>query len=120
MSASAAAVLCASGAVLTTQDGGATWSKQQPVVGGDAMAFADSQQGWVLRSDSGQCPVYQLMRTQDGGLTWQTGGCLGFTPITDDGQLPSLSFADPSHGMADLVGDVFVTDDGGLHWHSAT
>jgi photosystem II stability/assembly factor-like uncharacterized protein len=115
-----AAVLCETGAVVTTQDSGVTWVKREPVVGGEAMAFEGPQLGWVLRANSGQCPVYQLMRTQDGGLSWQTGGCLGFTPITDDGQLPSLSFADPSHGIADLVGDVFVTDDGGLHWHSAT
>ncbi|MFL6182347.1 MAG: WD40/YVTN/BNR-like repeat-containing protein [Actinomycetes bacterium] len=114
-----AAVLCWSGQVLTTVDSGATWLKKEPVTGGDAMAFVGPQLGWVLRADSGQCPAYQLMQTQDAGQTWQTGGCLGLTPIADDRELPSLSFADPNNGMADLAGLVYVTDDGGLHWHEA-
>ena len=120
ISATDAAVLCASGDVVMTQDSGVSWVKREPVVGGDAMAFEGPQLGWVLRSDSGQCPVYQLMQTQDGAQTWQTGGCLGLKPITDDRQLPSLSFADPNNGMADLVGEVYVTSDSGLHWNQAT
>ena len=114
-----AAVLCQSGQVLTTSDSGATWLKKEPVPGGDAMAFVGPQLGWVIRGDSGQCPAYQLMQTQDAAQTWQTGGCLGLTPIADERQLPSLSFADPNNGMADLAGLVYVTSDGGLHWQEA-
>jgi photosystem II stability/assembly factor-like uncharacterized protein len=115
-----AAVLCASGDLEITQDGGATWVKQQPVAGGQAMSFESPELGWVLRANSGQCPAYQLMHTQDAGLTWQTGGCVGTAPIADHRQYPSLSFADPTNGMADLAGEVYVTDDSGLTWHQAS
>jgi hypothetical protein len=120
ISSTEAAVLCASGDFVRTDDGGVTWTKGKPVVGGDAMAFDGAQLGWVLKADSGQCPGYQLVQTQDAGQTWQTGGCLGLKAITDDRQLPSLSFADPNNGIADLAGDVFETSDSGLHWNRAT
>jgi photosystem II stability/assembly factor-like uncharacterized protein len=112
-----AAVLCASGDVEITQDGGATWVKQAPVVGGQAMAFQSPELGWVLQANSGTCPAYQLMQTQDAGLTWQTGGCVGTSPIADHREYPGLSFADSNNGLADLAGEVYVTKDSGLTWN---
>ena len=114
-----AAVLCGSGDVITTNDGGESWDTQTAVVGGRALAFEGPLLGWALQRDSGRCPAYQLMQTQDGGRTWQIGGCL-FDAVPQDARLlPSLSFADTENGMADLAGEVYTTDDSGLVWHKA-
>lgn len=111
-----AAVLCATGDVVVTQDAGSTWATQSPVVGGVAMTFESASLGWALRLNSGQCPSFQLMRTQDGALTWQTGGCLGIDPEGDTAGTASVSFADPDSGIADLAGAVYATQDSGLTW----
>jgi photosystem II stability/assembly factor-like uncharacterized protein len=114
-----AAVLCTSGDVLTTADAGDTWSSGEPVAGGQALAFEGPALGWALKRDSDRCPGYELVNTQDGAQTWQSGGCVGLEVIADSRQLPSLSFADPELGMADLAGDVLVTVDSGLTWREA-
>ncbi len=119
ISASEAAVLCTGGEVLTTADAGETFEAATPVVGGQALAFDGPLLGWVLQRDSGRCGGYQLLQTQDGGTSWQTGGCLGAAPISDPRSLPSLDFADPERGMASLAGEVFVTTDSGYTWRLA-
>lgn len=120
ITATEAAVLCVTGDVFTTDDGGAKWTAQVPVIGGQAMAFDSADYGWVLQRDSGNCPAYLLKNTQDGGQSWQTGGCLGVEVIADERQLPSLAFADTALGMADLDGDVYITSDSGLTWQKAS
>ncbi len=111
-----AALLCLSGEVFTTSDGGAKWRSQVAVIGGQALAFDTPDYGWALQRDSGNCPGYQLLSTQDGAASWQTGGCVGTEPLSDERQLPSLSFVDGQSGMADLGGEVYVTSDAGLTW----
>jgi photosystem II stability/assembly factor-like uncharacterized protein len=119
ISVNEAAVLCVGGGVVTTSDGGASFQTVTPVVGGQALAFEGPSLGWVLQRDSGRCGGYQLLQTQDGGTTWQTGGCLGAEPISDPRSLPSLDFSDPERGLADLDGEVFVTSDSGYTWRQA-
>jgi photosystem II stability/assembly factor-like uncharacterized protein len=119
ISATEAAVLCVGGEVVTTSDGGASFQQVTPVVGGQALAFEGPSLGWVLQRDSGRCGGYQLVQTQDGGTTWQTGGCLGAEPISDPRSLPSLDFADPERGLANLAGEVFVSEDSGYTWRLA-
>ena len=116
ISATEAMVLCADGEVIATTDGGLTWVVRAAVVGAQAMAFEGPQLGWVLVRDGGRCPSYEAQVTQDGGVTWNLGGCLGETRIADDRVLPSLSFATPSDGLADLAGEPYVTPDGGRLW----
>jgi len=111
-----AALLCLSGEVFTTPDGGVRWRPQVAVVGGQALAFDTPDYGWVLQRGSGNCPGYQLLSTQDGAASWQTGGCVGTEPLPDERQLPSLAFVDGQTGLADLDGEVFVTSDAGLTW----
>jgi photosystem II stability/assembly factor-like uncharacterized protein len=116
ISATDGAVLCFGGEVLTTADGGATWSSMTPVVGAQALAFEGPNLGWVLVRDGGRCPGYEAQVTQDGGATWQPGGCLGDAPNNDERVLPALSFSTPIDGMADLEGETYVTRDGGPTW----
>ena len=113
-----ATLLCVSGEVFTTSDGGAKWRSQVPVIGGQALAFDNPDYGWVLQRDSGNCPAYQLLSTQDGAASWQTGGCVGTEPPSDERELPSLAFVDGQRGMADLAGEVYITSDAGLTWNA--
>lgn len=119
ISATEAAVLCASGEVVTTADGGLTWQSVTPVIGAQAMSFEGPLLGWVLVRDGGRCPGYEAQVTQDGGVSWNLGGCLSEEPIADDRVLPSLSFATPVDGLADVAGQSYLTRDGGPTWQLA-
>ena len=109
-------VLCSGGEVVTTADAGATWQSRTPVVDAQATAFEGPLLGWVLVRDGGRCPGLETQVTQDGGTAWEFGGCLGETPIEDDRVLPSLSFASPTEGWADLAGQTYLSSDAGLTW----
>jgi hypothetical protein len=109
-------VLCSSGEVLTSADSGVTWESRPPVIGAQAIAFEGPLLGWVLVRDGGRCPGLETQVTQDGGTAWEFGGCVGETPIEDDRELPSLSFASPTEGWADLAGQSYLSLDGGLTW----
>jgi photosystem II stability/assembly factor-like uncharacterized protein len=80
--------------------------------------FADSLNGWLV-GGSYRIPGGLIGRTHDGGLTWtfESGlvtpdpGASGFDFIT-------VRFLNPRRGLAaGNAGKVFVTDDGGDHWH---
>ena len=111
-----AVVLCSGGEVVTTADGGVTWQPRAPVAGAQAVAFEGANLGWVLVGDGGRCPNFEAQVTQDGGTTWNLAGCLGDTTLDDDRVLPSLSFASPTDGLADVAGQSWLTSDGGLAW----
>lgn len=117
MSETSGAVLCEEGVIKRSDDGGATWTAVTPIPGAEALAWQDPQSGFLLASNSGLCPAYQLMRTIDGGGTWETGGCLGVEG--DAGAQvarPSLDYADLLAGMAVLGEATWTTDDGGYNW----
>jgi photosystem II stability/assembly factor-like uncharacterized protein len=110
----------ASGTIMKTTDGGASWSTQSNVAGTtsslEAISFPTSSSGWVVGSEG------TILHTSDGGSTWtqQSSG----TTLT----LTSVSFADPLHGVCvggvDIVLDWFITSvgiilstsDGGNNW----
>lgn len=119
ISASEAALLCLDGEVVTTADGGATWTERTAVAGAQAMAFEGPRLGWVLVRDVDRCAGYEARITQDGGAVWQQGGCLFDAPPADDRLLPSVSFATTEEGLADLDGESFVSGDGGQTWQQA-
>ena len=54
------------GALLSTTDGGATWTAHDidPEASLDAVSFSDSQHGWITLRHK------ELLWTDDGGLTW--------------------------------------------------
>jgi hypothetical protein len=119
ISANEAAVLCLDGQVVTTSDGGATWTEVTAVGGAQALAFEGPRLGWVLVRDGGRCPGYEARITQDGGAIWQLGGCVFAALPADERLLPSLSFATTEEGLADLDGETYVTGDGGPTWQLA-
>ncbi len=76
LSTTEAAVLCPDGEVLRTVDG-RRFSQQSKVPDAMALAFESRDLGWLLVRDGEQCPAYVLNRSQDGGVTWAQGGCVG-------------------------------------------
>jgi photosystem II stability/assembly factor-like uncharacterized protein len=102
-----AVVVGYAGKILTTEDGGFTWTKA-PSGTNSALyrvRFVDANNGWV----SGQEGL--ILHTTDGGKTWkrQNSGTKFY--------LFSLYFVDQNHGWA--IGDqsmLLETRDGGAHW----
>lgn len=93
-----------SGAVLRSDDGGASWA-QVGRVGGPAttvrsLAFADARRGWASTYDqmrgqpAANCALY---RTDDGGATWRQLPPIAELPCDEYG--PSLDFADRQTGF---------------------
>ena len=84
------------------------------------MAFEGRELGWLLVSDTEGCPAFVLYRTIDGGVTWETGGCVGTADDLASAQPPALAFADTQLGMA-TIGDIaYTTNDGGFSWNGVT
>ena len=108
--------------LLTTRDGGNTWTPaaSDPVTQGNVLAigFVSPQDGWVLGE---RCPspcdspaTAQLLRTQDGGTTWES------LPVADGVPAPvSLQRLDEHTGWVLTKNNVFATRDGGVTWTTA-
>src|SRR4051812_35543859 len=105
------AVMCEGGVIYLSGDGGKTWDAVTPVDSAEAMAFHSPELGWVLQRDSGNCSGYQLLRTVDGGTSWNPGGCVGEQPTADQHTFPALSFADTQLGLATWDGATYATKD---------
>ena len=102
-----AKVVCRGGAILETEDSGATW-----LAVGDldktvkAAIFTRSKVGFAIAGD-GTCS--RTFSTEDGGLTWQTQGCVKDVDIADlAGTVKRLVVADDK--------DVRVSTDEGKSW----
>jgi photosystem II stability/assembly factor-like uncharacterized protein len=100
--------------VLATADGGRHWSS--PSLAFDAghrpsraIQFLDERHGWLAGMDA------SLMRTADGGLTWEPAA----TPLAP-AERPSfwdLTFVDAQYGwVVGEEGTILATTDGGLTW----
>ncbi|BAL22910.1 YCF48-related protein [Azoarcus sp. KH32C] len=94
------------GAVLRSDDRGATWSRVLPE---EDRAWNDigfvGDAGWLVGEFGA------LMRTTDGGSTW--------TPVSTPNKvsLMGVAFRDARHGVAvGLAGTLLVTADGGASW----
>jgi photosystem II stability/assembly factor-like uncharacterized protein len=71
--------------------------------------FLDGTRGWLIGHQSGQ-----ILRTVDGGATWQAAATLG------EGFLETIHFVDAGRGF--LAGDggrLLATSDGGATWRPA-
>lgn len=94
-------LLCDSGALVGTGDGGATWVALGRLEDAAAMAFQGPGRGFALAT-SEDCPV-SVLATDNGGAAWESTGCL-------EGQV--------GRAVA-LRGDVVVAVVGETLWRSA-
>jgi len=108
--------------VLETTEGGRSWSErlvQTSALDADnayaraQVHFIDAQRGWLLgkQATSSAFSVGQLLRTEDGGNTWQR-----LPPPPAAGR---ITFIDSERGF--MVGDpvaekLYATEDGGKSW----
>lgn len=119
--------------ILRTTDGGNHWINVTPKAIKDrpfyhsaryiALDFIDSNHGWIVSSSYGSS-VVDVFSTSDGGQTWnQTSVDPRYTYPSSN--IYSLSFIDQQHGWLSVSpdsglqtssGDLYVTEDGGLHW----
>jgi photosystem II stability/assembly factor-like uncharacterized protein len=110
------------GTLLWTTDGGATWKKLSTLTQDTLhdVYFADEKFGWLiaerdlLKLKTNSEPRSYLLKTEDGGLTWQhifVGGA------DTNARLVRMVFADGQRGWVfGETGVVFATRDGGAHW----
>jgi photosystem II stability/assembly factor-like uncharacterized protein len=119
--------------ILTTSDGGHTWSRVPPTnlppAQGNEGAFAASgtniavlgkSQAWI---GTGAATKSRVLRTSDGGHTWQVADTpLASGPSTG---IFSIAFRDANHGVIvggdytkeqEAVDNLAVTNDGGATW----
>jgi photosystem II stability/assembly factor-like uncharacterized protein len=112
------------GAILATDDGGRTWSRQRS---GTSLQLShvcslDSRRGWVVGFAGEDMPRPIVLSTADGGMTWvrRSVGSRG-TMVLD------VAFSDATHGWAvagyrrnvSVISPVWVclrTSDGGATW----
>jgi photosystem II stability/assembly factor-like uncharacterized protein len=107
--------------VQITRDGGQTWQKSD--IGTDktifGIAFRNPREGWVVGIDN------LVMRTEDGGATWQlqrgklVTESLHELTLLDALRNPPLydvSFAEQHGYIVGDLGTMLVSDDGGRTW----
>jgi len=109
------------GALLTTADGGASWTQATPPPTDDALRdlfFIDELNGWMVcerewfRLKTERDRRSYFLKTGDGGRTWARVEAPGA-----DGRLAGLRFADAAHGWAfGEMGALYATTDGGRTW----
>jgi photosystem II stability/assembly factor-like uncharacterized protein len=93
--------------VRVTQDGGATWSEPRAMPNGGDVQFIDADHGWMLTSDmggSGAAGSFSVvvLRTVDGGRTWDKPAGMDLATVPDTSQKffssTSVHFRDALHG----------------------
>jgi photosystem II stability/assembly factor-like uncharacterized protein len=111
------------GTLLETTDGGYTWRKLSALTKDNLrdVYFADERVGWLvaerdlLKLKTNDEPRSYLLKTEDGGLTWQQIQ-LNVTDLNP--RLVRAVFADAQRGWVfGETGVVFATRDGGAHWN---
>ena len=119
--------------ILTTEDGGRTWSRVPPTnlppAQGNEGAFAASGTNIALFGHShvwigtGAATKSRVLRSADGGRTWQVAD----TPLASgpSSGIFSIAFRDAKHGVIaggdykkehEAVDNLAVTTDGGITW----
>jgi len=102
--------LTSNGALLTTADGGRTWTRQDYTSHASAavaLHFTSATEGWLILEG-------KLAHTADGGATWATP----LVSATMSG-LQGMSWGDATHGWTWSFAGVFATADGGANWTAA-
>ncbi|HYM15705.1 MAG TPA: hypothetical protein VEZ14_09105 [Dehalococcoidia bacterium] len=102
------------GVVLATSDGGATWKRSSPTAEWlTDVSFVDAADGWALAiQNCNRCQVAHLLRTIDGGATWETT----VLPSGRYESRPRALFRFGSSGIIVTGSGILVTHDGGTTW----
>lgn len=119
--------------ILTTADGGNTWSRVPPenlppaqenegafAASGTNIALFGKSHAWI---GTGAAAKSRVLHTADGGRTWQVAD----TPLASgpSSGIFSIAFRDAKHGViaggdyrkeSDAVDNLAVTNDGGITW----
>jgi photosystem II stability/assembly factor-like uncharacterized protein len=115
-------VVGSAGTLLQTTDGGETWKKLLPQTRDtlNDVYFANENVGWLiaerdlLKLQSNDEPHSYLLKTEDGGLSWQR---IFLSTAEANARFVRLVFTDSQHGWVfGESGTVFATRDGGAHW----
>jgi photosystem II stability/assembly factor-like uncharacterized protein len=103
------------GVILATTDGGRTWTQQHSGDEGiiQELDFVSARIGWAAASLEGNKSSFTLLRTSDGGTTWQ--------PVYEAAEpLASINFFDGNIGRAisgyEYHSQLVETTDGGRNW----
>jgi photosystem II stability/assembly factor-like uncharacterized protein len=116
--------------LLWTDDGGQTWNDRTPQnifsrwLG---VHFLDGQKGWALVADSALDggSAWHVLRTVDGGLSWQAYGMRVEPELAAMGEIAFFDFLDERQGWLSVrlhsgsafsLGVLFSTQDGGQTW----
>jgi len=104
-----------SGLIVTTTDGGATWSatRSKGVDEFTGIAFSDATRGWVIGTSYRKATetwASVILATTDGGVTWRKQYSIREYFV-------DIAFGDASHGWAVTAdGTILATTDGGSTW----
>jgi len=98
---------CADGAIRRTLDRGQTWVPRGQVSGVVSLTFRDAETGFALAAQIG-CPA-TAVTTKDSGNTWTFTECL-------DGATPEAIATNADRLVAQVDGDILVSDDDGQSW----
>ena len=103
-------LLCDDGQVLGSDDGGTSWVALGRLAGAVDIRFLSTGEGYALASQP-DCPS-AVMRTSDGGTTWEQLVCL-------PGRRPRAVAARGALVAAQVGRRTFVSTDGGQTWPGA-
>jgi photosystem II stability/assembly factor-like uncharacterized protein len=109
------------GTVLTTADGGSTWTKQSTGIEKTLFGayFSDAQNGWIVGIDA------LILHTADGGQTWQVQNGstemreleqVGFGQAYENPSLYSIAVVGSMGVAAGEIGAIYLSSDSGLTW----
>jgi photosystem II stability/assembly factor-like uncharacterized protein len=115
------------GILLSTQNGGSTWTELPSPPSSHGVAFYTAKDGWT----TGQPDGSELWVTHDAGQTWTQktvappDSCNGCLPIYNipkfqnqlDGVV-AITFVDSTNGDGRYVSTTYVTHDGGNSWQA--
>lgn len=107
------------GLVWTTADGGNSWQQQEaPQWKGfdepQQLVFNDASHGWLVGG-------YRVLRTTDGGKSWQLSFSIGRDSDERMARLYGGAFPDANTGWVTSTDNILIhTSDGGANWKTLT
>lgn len=107
--------LCGDGAVLATSDGGNEWIEAGSLPGGLDLDFIDTSIGLAVASGDDSCAGVATMRSEDGGASWDSSGCIE-TENANDADISANS----SGAYVSVGTGIWYSSDGGATWEQRT